>query len=319
MAQVTSIVYEDAVQNYCEMPTHINDEYLAQNHWQYEWPPYHNASVNVDGEYVVFADQLPVIIDGRTLVPVRGVFEHLGFYVHWDDTTRQAILTNDDYTVIITVGSSDFITNDVRYVLDVPARIINGRAMLPIRAVLESVGYYVSWDSIFMVVLVNSEPPKYVTIRGEQFSTALTRLDLGGRGLNDEDIKPLRYMRNLTLLWISGNEITDLSPIANLTNLTVLLASFNRIDNVAPLSGLLRLGNLQLEDNAIADITPLSGLTNLTFLALSNNKITDISVLSNLPNLDRIWLWGNQIPDWSPVDHIYDVSGRPCCEYCIRF
>ena len=40
-------------------------------------------SVTIDGERVHFPGQQPVIVDGRTLVPVRGVFEQLGFEVNW--------------------------------------------------------------------------------------------------------------------------------------------------------------------------------------------------------------------------------------------
>jgi len=97
-------------------------------------------SVTINGQQVSFADQGPVIIDGRTLVPVRGVFEALGFDVGWNQTTQTATLTSADYAVIITVGSSAFTTNGISHNLDVPAQIIGGRTMLPIRAVVESVG-----------------------------------------------------------------------------------------------------------------------------------------------------------------------------------
>ena len=40
--------------------------------------------VLIDGVEAKFTDQQPVIVNGRTLVPVRGVFETLGFEVDWD-------------------------------------------------------------------------------------------------------------------------------------------------------------------------------------------------------------------------------------------
>lgn len=42
-----------------------------------------NIRVTVDGQLVAFEGQYPAIVDGRTLVPVRGVFEQLGFTVDW--------------------------------------------------------------------------------------------------------------------------------------------------------------------------------------------------------------------------------------------
>jgi len=96
--------------------------------------------VTIDGVAVDFDGQGPVIIDGRTLVPVRGVFEALGFYPTWQRSTQTATLTRDDFVVILTIGSATFTTNGVAHTLDVPAQIIGGRTMLPLRAVLESIG-----------------------------------------------------------------------------------------------------------------------------------------------------------------------------------
>jgi hypothetical protein len=70
----------------------------------------------------------------------------MGFEVDWDSATRRITLTNSDYTVVLTVGSDAFTTNGVRRTLDIPPQIINGTTMLPIRSVLESVGYQLDWD-----------------------------------------------------------------------------------------------------------------------------------------------------------------------------
>jgi len=57
-------------------------------------------SVTVNGERVNFASQQPVIVDGRTLVPVRGVFEMMGFDVDWNQEASQATLTKADDVII---------------------------------------------------------------------------------------------------------------------------------------------------------------------------------------------------------------------------
>jgi hypothetical protein len=82
----------------------------------------------------------------------------LGFDVGWNGATQQATLTSPDYTVILTVGSTAFTTNGTSHTLDVPAQIIGGRTMLPIRAVLESVGYDLDWDAATRTVVVSSAP-----------------------------------------------------------------------------------------------------------------------------------------------------------------
>jgi len=114
-------------------------------------------TVTIDGVAVEFTDQQPVIIDGRTLVPAGGVFQALGFNPSWNSAAQTATLTRDDFTIVITIGNAVFTTNGIQHTLDVPAQIINGRTMLPIRAVLESVGYQLNWNSATRTVVITTE------------------------------------------------------------------------------------------------------------------------------------------------------------------
>ena len=114
------------------------------------------AGVIIDNVQVDFEGQSPVILYGRTLVPVRGVFEHLGFDVDWNQDAQTVTLTNEDYTVVITIDSPIFRTNGVEHLLDVPAQIIDGRTMLPIRHVAESVGLYVGWNQARNSVVIRT-------------------------------------------------------------------------------------------------------------------------------------------------------------------
>ena len=110
-------------------------------------PAQNNAiTVAINGTAVNFTDQQPTIIDGRTLVPVRGVFEDLGFNVSWNEQARQVTLSRANDTIVITIGSAAFTANGASHTLDVPAQIIGGSTMIPLRAVLESVGYGLVWD-----------------------------------------------------------------------------------------------------------------------------------------------------------------------------
>ena len=52
-----------------------------------------DVSVKLDGETLAF-EQPPVIIEGRTLVPLRAIFEALGASVEWDDATKTVFLTS---------------------------------------------------------------------------------------------------------------------------------------------------------------------------------------------------------------------------------
>jgi hypothetical protein len=117
--------------------------------------PAGTANVTIGGVLVNFpGGQGPVVQDGRTFVPVRGVFEELGFTVDWEAATNTAILTRTGQVVRISIGSTTFTMNGATFTLDAPAQNIGGRTMVPIRFPLESVGYTISWDSATRTVVV---------------------------------------------------------------------------------------------------------------------------------------------------------------------
>jgi len=120
--------------------------------------------VVINGQEVAFTDQRPVIVDGRTLVPVRDVFEAIGFEAHWDYETSTALLTQGHLSISVTIGSPYFsaavfspympVGHGVIVPLDVPAQIIEGRTLLPLRALMEYVGYELNWDYATRTVII---------------------------------------------------------------------------------------------------------------------------------------------------------------------
>lgn len=102
------------------------------------------VNVTVNG---IPVDMEGVIIDGRTMVPVRGVFEKLGYTIEWDNETKTATLTKGENQVVMTNGNTYFTLNGTQIKPDVPQQIIEGRFMLPLRAVGESLNAKVSWDA----------------------------------------------------------------------------------------------------------------------------------------------------------------------------
>ncbi len=61
------------------------------------------VTVKLDGKTLEF-EQPAVIVEGRTLVPLRGIFEALGANVYWDDATKTVTSVRDDITVKTTIG-----------------------------------------------------------------------------------------------------------------------------------------------------------------------------------------------------------------------
>lgn len=88
----------------------------------------------------------PVIEAGRTLVPLRAIFEALGAEITWDDATKTVTAKLGEETVKLTIGQNDIFKNGEKvYTMDVPAKIVGGRTLVPARAVSESFGASVNW------------------------------------------------------------------------------------------------------------------------------------------------------------------------------
>lgn len=101
--------------------------------------------VKVDGNALSF-DQPPIIDGGRTLVPLRAIFTALGAEVDWDGDTKTVTAQKDGKTVRLTVGSDKIYVAGTEKTLDVPAQIVGGRTLVPVRAISESFDCNVNWD-----------------------------------------------------------------------------------------------------------------------------------------------------------------------------
>ncbi|MBI3945884.1 MAG: hypothetical protein HY321_08190 [Armatimonadetes bacterium] len=86
------------------------------------------------------------IVAGRTLLPLRTTAEVAGGQVAWDPQARRATILRGDDRVVVTVGRSRILVNERPVPIDVPPQIIEGRMMVPARAVAEGLGASVAWE-----------------------------------------------------------------------------------------------------------------------------------------------------------------------------
>lgn len=124
------------------------------------------TEVEFNGITVEF-DQPAVIIENRTMVPVRKIFELLGAQVTWDSDTRTVKTELNGKSVDITIDKNEIIINGKSEAIDASARIVNNRTLVPLRAVSQSYGCKVSWDSkagvasVFADWYANAEKKQY--------------------------------------------------------------------------------------------------------------------------------------------------------------
>ncbi len=98
----------------------------------------------------------PIIENNRTLVPLRAIFEALGATVDWDAANQKIRSTRAATVVELQIGSLHPTVNGQDWPLDVPAKIVKGRTLAPLRFVAEAFGSQVNWDAGSQIISINS-------------------------------------------------------------------------------------------------------------------------------------------------------------------
>jgi hypothetical protein len=112
-----------------------------------------NVTVKVDGKVVDFPDQQPIIVNDRTLVPVRFIAESLGYDVDWNPDDNSAVI--DGGKIVLYIGTNKAKIKGKSVTLDVASTLINDRTMVPLRVIAEALDCTVDWFGTNQMVLVN--------------------------------------------------------------------------------------------------------------------------------------------------------------------
>ena len=99
--------------------------------------------------------QNPELLNSRTLVPLRSIFEAMGAEVECDGDTKTAVATRNGVTVKIQIGANEMYKGNEKIAVDVPATILNDRTMVPARVIAEAFGADVQWNANGKTVLIN--------------------------------------------------------------------------------------------------------------------------------------------------------------------
>jgi len=120
--------------------------------------------VQLDGVLMDF-DVSPRLEEGRTLVPMRAIFEALGADVHWDEATQTITASKAGAVIVMPLGSTEPTVNGQAVAIDMPAATIDGRTFVPLRFISEALDISVVWDYAIRTVILDSltteEPPSY--------------------------------------------------------------------------------------------------------------------------------------------------------------
>lgn len=140
----------------------------------YAHPP---ITVYFNGEKMEF-DSEPIIVNDRTLVPVRFIVERLGATVDWDNDTRTVTIAYEDKIIKLQINNEVAYVDGKEYKLDSVPIIRNDRTLVPLRFLSENFGCLVEWDGVNYNVYitraeVNVVKDKDEILKGDTFDVII--------------------------------------------------------------------------------------------------------------------------------------------------
>ena len=226
----------------------------------------------------------PIIVDGRTFVPVRFIAESLDADVSWDGQTRTVVITSTSTVTRVDLANQD-ITDERLAEMVASGRIPANVTHLDLR--------------------IN----KISDISPLGGLVDLVELNLWGNQVSN--VSPLGGLVDLTELNLWGNQVVDISTLGDLTNLTVFGLGDNPQFNgdISVLSNFPKLTSLSLGGYQISDFTALESLTNLENLSMWGvSGFTDFSVIGGLTNLTDLTINGARIINFSAIGNLQNLT-----------
>lgn len=127
------------------------------------------------GSFLAF-EVPPQIINGRTMVPMREIFENVfGCTVKWDGADKSITAVSPDtapITIQMKIDDQTMYVNGEPILIDVPPQIVSGRTLVPLKAISSSLGMGVGYDSARKIVvlgLATDDPQEVLAVNAEDY------------------------------------------------------------------------------------------------------------------------------------------------------
>ena len=207
-----------------------------------------DIKVVIDGELLSF-DVPPQIVNGRTMVPLRGIFEYFGAEVTWLPESQAIRSSSGNFRMYMNVGNNQAGINTSSVILDSPPVIIDGRTLVPVRVVAEAFSSTVTWDDETKTVIIETLYPKNKAKSSTEFDKYHLLTSSG-------DHENFSFSINGNMLEISG-KFSHLNTDSILVKIGEIKETFEKEKN-----GTFN-ASINLDNAKISDFSPLSVYTNI--------------------------------------------------------
>ena len=113
--------------------------------------------LTMDGQALPEFEVPSMIVQGRTFVPVRHVFEAMGASVDFHEVERRVLIAYNEHLTIMHIGSYEFMFDSEILRMDVAPQIIEGRTMVPLSAIATTMGFGIDWDNDTSTVSITTQ------------------------------------------------------------------------------------------------------------------------------------------------------------------
>ena len=135
----------------------------------------------IDNQQVVTTVMPPIQFNGAVVVPAREVFSNTGATVEWRPTEQSVYVHNETSLIVLKINSHEaWVQGETKY-LDMPAKLINDKVMIPIRFISEALGYQVDWFQSERTIHIRTAQKQV----GEEIDSEKPLEE------NDKDIQPI--------------------------------------------------------------------------------------------------------------------------------
>ncbi len=272
------------------------------------------VNIVVNGTKITEYSMPPIILESRTLVPARAVFEAMGASVAWNADAKEVYIVKESDLITIQINNSLGTKNGEGFVMDVAPKIVNDNTMIPVRAVSEALDCEVGWDANTRTVTIKEKVEQAPEVVGgenndDNYETSGETISLRSVSVPSSEAAAQIFTINASgriekydVLEVGGDRIA-----IDIYDATINMAGNSKAVNTSPYVKNIRwaqnqttpvyIARVVFDLNTMADYeVTISNDRKSISLSYTENNINDIKT-ENIRGIDYVTIKGDSAPD----------------------